>query len=192
MSPSLMVEPHGAHRLSPGNAGESTRLPPRPRRRSASALAGAATSSWQSPTSQSEHTEGTCPLPRDCQGPSVRDLWFRKRRWIDLACRCVSIDPPRASPLADLETTNGLARKYYFRNRVRVTRGSTPTINWSPLLRCRHAGLWSNPFAFKKLQTHHLRRAPGGHCLLGFDRPTVCMAPKRCSVAGRRNHRPRW
>ena len=66
------------------------------------------------------------------------------------------------------------------------------TIQRLPLLRCRHAGLWPNPPAFTKAQAHHFRGAPGGHCLLGFDRPTVCMAPKRHSVACRRNHRPRW
>ena len=31
-----------------------------------------------------------------------------------------------------------------------MTRGSTATIHRLPLLRCRHVGPWSNPFAFKK------------------------------------------
>ena len=77
-------------------------------------------------------------------------------------------------------------------NHVCMTRGSTPRSIGRPLLLCRHVGPWSNPFAFTKPQAHHLRCPAGGHRLLGFDRPPVRVAPKRYSVARRRNRRSRW
>lgn len=75
---------------------------------------------------------------------------------------------------------------------VRMKRGSAPAIHRLRRLRCRHAGPGSNPSAIEETRTHRVHRTPGGHCLLGFDRQAVCVAPERPSVACRRNRRPRW